>query len=110
VSIDALARRASMSRRHLERRFKEVVGISPKRLARVTRFQKALHVLEESDPRGRGAVTAATCGYADQSHFIREFRQLAGCSPAEHMLKQGELTGFFALGMSQPQPEVKRLQ
>jgi len=98
VSIDALARQVSISRRHLERRFQDVVGISPKRLARVTRFQNALHILEESDPRRSGAATAATCGYADQSHFIREFRQLAGCSPSEHMLRQGELTGFFVSG------------
>jgi hypothetical protein len=54
-----------------------------------------VRVLEEVDPRRRGAITAATCGYADQSHFIREFRQLAGCSPAEHLLKHGEMTGFF---------------
>jgi AraC-like DNA-binding protein len=95
VSIDALAERISMSRRHLERRFLETVGISPKRLARITRFQNALRVLEAANPRQRGTVTATTCGYADQSHFIREFRELAGCSPTEHVLRRGELTGFF---------------
>ncbi|HJR60420.1 MAG TPA: helix-turn-helix transcriptional regulator [Vicinamibacterales bacterium] len=99
VSIDGLAEQVSMSRRHLERRFLDAVGISPKRLARITRFQRALRVLEASDPRRRGTVTAAACGYADQSHFIREFRQLAGCSPAEHLLTQGELTGFFVTGI-----------
>jgi AraC-like DNA-binding protein len=95
ISIDRLADRLSVTRRHLERRFLEGIGISPKRLARITRFQRAVRVLEEVDPRRRGAITAATCGYADQSHFIREFRQLAGCSPAEHLLKHGEMTGFF---------------
>jgi AraC-like DNA-binding protein len=97
-SIDRLADQASISRRQLERLFLEAVGISPKRLARITRFQRALRVLEQSDPRRRGTATAATCGYADQSHFIREFRELAGCSPAEHLLRQGELTGFFITG------------
>lgn len=104
VAIDGLAERVSMSRRHLERRFLDTVGISPKRLARITRFQRALRVLEQADPRRRGTITAAACGYADQSHFIREFRQLAGCSPAEHLLAQGELTGFFVTGTRSSPP------
>jgi len=109
VSIDVLAERVSMSRRHLERRFLDTVGISPKRLARITRFQRALRVLEASDPRRPGTVTAATCGYADQSHFIREFRQLAGCSPAQHLFKQAELTGFFVTGSRRPSDRSGRL-
>jgi AraC-like DNA-binding protein len=91
VSIDALADSVSMTRRHLERMFIATVGITPKRLARITRFQHALRILE-----GRaGTETAATCGYADQAHFIRDFRDLAGCPPGEHLLRQFELTGFF---------------
>ena len=95
VSIDGLADRTSLTRRHLERVFLEAVGITPKRLARIARFQKAVRVLEQAEPRRRGTITAAACGYADQSHFIREFRQLAGCSPSEHLLRHGEMTGFF---------------
>lgn len=91
VSIDALAGSVSMTRRHLERLFITTVGVTPKRLARITRFQHALRILE-----GRaGTYTAATCGYADQAHFIRDFRDLAGCPPGEHLLRQFELTGFF---------------
>ena len=45
ISIDRLADRLSVTRRHLERRFLEGIGISPKRLARITRFQRAVRVL-----------------------------------------------------------------
>lgn len=69
--------------------------VTPKRLALIARFQHALRMLERHDSPRRGADTAAACGYADQSHFIRDFRRLAGCSPGEHLLTQGELTGFF---------------
>ena len=91
VSIDQLAESVSMTRRHLERLFITTVGVTPKRLARITRFQHALRILE-----GRaGTHTAATCGYADQAHFIRDFRDLAGCPPGEHLLRQFELTEVF---------------
>jgi AraC-like DNA-binding protein len=94
IGIDVLAAHVGVTRRHLERRFLDVVGISPKRLARITRFQHALHALERTVAPG-GAVVAAACGYADQAHFVREFRELAGCPPTRHLLGRAEMTGFF---------------
>jgi AraC-like DNA-binding protein len=96
VSVDDVAAGVSMTRRHLERKFLSTVGMAPKRLARITRFQHALRILEDSGSDSRGTETAATCGYADQAHFIRDFRDLAGCPPGEHLLRQGELTGVFS--------------
>ncbi len=97
ASIDELAGPSGMTRRHLERRFLQVVGMSPKRLARIARFQRAVRHLEgvEDGTRPGGAVTAAACGYADQAHFIRDFKDLAGCPPGEHLVTRGVLTGFF---------------
>jgi AraC-like DNA-binding protein len=97
VSIDAIAADTGLTRRHLERRFKDVVGMTPKRLARIARFQRSLRILDAADPSQRlgGAETAAACGYADQAHFIRDFRDLAGCPPGEHLVTKGVLTGFF---------------
>jgi AraC-like DNA-binding protein len=105
VSVDALARRAGLTRRHLERRFQHVVGISPKRLARITRFQFALSLLERIEGAERGIRTAVECGYADQAHFIRDFRELAGCPPGEHLLRRCELTGFFTRRFTSPGPD-----
>jgi AraC-like DNA-binding protein len=95
VSVETIAAHAGVSRRHLERAFLHGVGLSPKRLARITRFQRAVRVLEQADGPRPGTVTAAACGYADQSHFIREFQELAGCSPSAFMLRSAQLTGFF---------------
>jgi AraC-like DNA-binding protein len=102
LPVESLARLAGMSRRHLERRFLDDVGVSPKRLGRITRFQAVLHALQDGEPRARGAATAAQFGYADQAHFIREFRELAGCTPAGHLLQQAALTGFFITGGRAP--------
>ena len=98
MTVDDLARRVGLTPRHLERRFKTTVGLSPKRLARITRFQRALRVLETLDSPQRGTATAALCGYADQAHFIRDFREMAGCPPGAHVLRQAELSGFFSSG------------
>jgi AraC-like DNA-binding protein len=96
TSIDGVAERTGITRRHLERRFLDHVGLTPKRFARIARFQRALTLLE-SEAAPTGARTAAECGYADQAHFARDFRALAGCAPSEHLLRRAELTGFFIL-------------
>jgi AraC-like DNA-binding protein len=93
VGIDDLSVSVETTRRHLERLFHEQVGVSPKRLARITRFQRALTVLQGA---GTGVLAAHASGYADQAHFIRDFRELAGCSPGAHLLEAAELTGFFS--------------
>jgi AraC-like DNA-binding protein len=94
-SIDEAVALTGISRRHLERRFQDVVGISPKRLARITRFQRALGMFERAAPGRRGATTAAASGYADQAHFIRDFTELAGCSPEAHLLRDAMLARLF---------------
>ena len=96
VTMDVLAARVQFTARHLERHFKNAVGISPKRLARITRFQHALRIFEHLDSPQRGTHTAAECGYADQSHFIRDFSEFAGCAPGAHLLRRAELNGFFS--------------
>lgn len=93
--IERVAASVGVTRRHLENRFLDQVGITPKRLARIARFQHALHLLEDDRLARPGAHAAAECGYADQAHFIRDFRALAGCAPGEHLLRKAEMTSFF---------------
>jgi AraC-like DNA-binding protein len=96
VSIDAAAAATGMSRRHLERLFLRDVGLPPKQLARIVRFQRALRLLDGDGDPPRGVRAAHGSGYADQAHFIRDFRAFAGCAPGEHVLRRAELTGFFS--------------
>lgn len=96
VTVEALARHVGLTARHLERRFRQTVGISPKRLARITRFQRAMRMLETLDSPQPGTDTAVTCGYADQAHFIRDFSEFAGCAPGAHLLRRADLNGFFS--------------
>jgi AraC-like DNA-binding protein len=80
-SVGALASRVGLSRRRLIEVFTAEVGMTPKRFARVRRFQRTL-VATRRDPAPDWVHVALACGYYDQSHLIRDFVSLAGLSPA----------------------------
>jgi AraC-like DNA-binding protein len=80
LRVDALAAEIGCSRRHLAAGFREQVGVSPKLLGRILRFQRAVALVGD----GPGwAEIAARCGYYDQAHMVRDFHQFAGASPGE---------------------------
>jgi transcriptional regulator GlxA family with amidase domain len=81
VSMDDLAGRAGLSPRQLRRVCLEQTGLTPKFLARVTRFRHAL--AEAHRYPGAFAGFAVDCGYYDQAHLINEFRELYGRTPTE---------------------------
>lgn len=93
VSIDELVSGASISGRQLERRFLSEVGIGPKVLCRILRFQQVFQALDRNS--GSWATVAADCGYYDQSHLIRDFQEFAGAAPASIVHESGALTEFF---------------
>ena len=94
-SVRDVSERAGISVRQLQRRFRVEVGLSPKRFARVLRFQHALRALCDADPGTWGRV-AYRCGYADQAHLIRDFRHFAGCTPSALVSTRGELAERFS--------------
>lgn len=73
-----------LSERGLERLFLKHVGLSPKLFSRVCRFQSSLKILRSKNFRCLTDV-AFEGWYADQSHFIREFRQFAGATPRQFL-------------------------
>ena len=91
---ERIAGTVGMSRRQLGRLFQERIGIAPKSLGRLGRFQRALRALD-GDPRRSLAAVATTAGYFDQAHMSRDFRLFAGTSPAGYRREQRELTRHF---------------
>ncbi|MBB3220356.1 helix-turn-helix transcriptional regulator [Pseudoduganella umbonata] len=81
VSVDALADTLGVSRQHLTLQFRQQVGIAPKLFARICRFRRALALLRDARRAGDLAALAAECGYFDQSHLIRDFRDFAERTP-----------------------------
>jgi AraC-like DNA-binding protein len=80
LRIEELARELGWSRRHFAHRFKTQVGVAPKTAARLMRFERASRRLHAGQTL---ADVAFECGYYDQPHMNREFREFAGRTPAE---------------------------
>ena len=80
-SVDALLAATGAGRRRLERGFARTVGLAPKQLARILRFQAVFERMGAA-PRARWSEVALDCGYYDQAHLIRDFRALTGMTPA----------------------------
>ena len=91
--VGELGEGMGLSTRRLLDLFEREVGLSPKLFSRLCRFQRAADRIW----RGRGAPAeasgwadmAADCGFADQSHLIREFREFSGVTPAGYAARLG---------------------
>ncbi len=83
IAVGAAAQALGVGERRLERAFDVAIGLSPKRFARVLRFLGAVREIgRRAVPPG--AALALEAGYADQPHFVREFKRLAGITPAQY--------------------------
>lgn len=114
LPIGALAAQADCSHRVLIEQFRTYAGVTPKAAGRLFRFNRAARSLDALGP-GRGAQNrgmpyietsaegaarlgavpwadvAADCGYADQAHFIKEFRQFAGTTPGAFLRRMADV-------------------
>jgi AraC-like DNA-binding protein len=88
ATLEETASALHISPRNLRRAFVATVGVSPKRYARITRFQRVVSNLEVA--RGSWSEVALASGYCDQPHLVREFRELAGFSPVAFLKRRGE--------------------
>jgi AraC-like DNA-binding protein len=81
IRVETLCDELGWSRRRLAARFREVVGLPPKTVARLLRLDRAIELA------GSGmawAEVAYACGYFDQSHLVNEFRRITGASPTQY--------------------------
>ncbi|GAA4223870.1 hypothetical protein GCM10022254_02070 [Actinomadura meridiana] len=87
--VAALADRIGWTPRRLTRRFRDQVGLPPKTVARIFRFERAAALLASMRPLSDIAVES---GYSDQAHLTRELRALTGRTPSDlrsHSFKPG---------------------
>ena len=78
-SVEAIAERVGVSRRQLERIFREELGMSPWKYSLGRRLRQAHMLLTQTEHSITGI--AQECGFADASHFSRHVRSTFGASP-----------------------------
>jgi AraC-like DNA-binding protein len=82
IDIGTLTRELGCSRRYLIARFHDEIGLPPKLVARIQRFHRVRRLLDRRADVSWSEI-AYRCGYYDQAHFNRDFREFAGCTPSE---------------------------
>ncbi|TLV00430.1 helix-turn-helix domain-containing protein [Dyadobacter luticola] len=81
VSIEALSESLSISKRQLERGFKDSYGTSPKLYQRIIRFRNAYESFQQTSAVPNWLDVSYNFGYADQAHFIRDFKEFSDDVP-----------------------------
>ncbi|GAB4020379.1 helix-turn-helix domain-containing protein [Spirosoma koreense] len=81
LSIEALSRHLAISKRQLERSFKDTYGTTPKVYQRIIRFRNAYESFQQTSTAPNWLDISYNLGYADQAHFIRDFREFANEVP-----------------------------
>ena len=92
-TVSDLVNVLKISERQLERIFKQYVGLSPKFYSKVIRFSTIFQLKEQGDPSWID-LTHET-GFADQSHFIRDFKSFTGEDPSRYGFDNQNMANFF---------------
>lgn len=95
ANVSAAADVACLSSKQFKRIFSAQVGVRPKEFMRIVRFQRALYTLQ-LDPKISLAQLAAGCGYYDQAHMIKEFREFSGYTPVEYLSVCAPYSDYFS--------------
>jgi AraC-like DNA-binding protein len=98
ITNQQLARLAHMSVRAFERKFHASFHLTPQKYLRSLRMRMAAHALVYTDQAL--AQVASSCGFANQSHFSREFRRYFGRTPRAY-------SEHYALGTAAAAPGTK---
>lgn len=92
--VAELAEHCNLSSRQLQRQFQDVVGVSAKMLARSIRFEEVRKRLM-LDPDQSLTALAYEQGYADQAHFIHDFKEFADRTPGEFARDMRSIQAIF---------------
>ncbi|SNR23679.1 Helix-turn-helix domain-containing protein [Flavobacterium sp. ov086] len=86
-----LVKYTGYTERHLERKFKESIGLNPKKFGNVVRLHHFLKLLKDKPVDANFTSICYDAGFSDQSHLIKDFRKHTGISPTEYLYNSRKL-------------------
>ena len=94
TNMDIIAYRYGISSRYLQKIFLQYSGVTPNLFRKINRFQKSLYLVANSN--NSFTSIAHHCGYFDQSHFIKDFKEFTGTTPSDfHLESSTELLALL---------------
>lgn len=81
LKINLLIQQLSISQSQLEKRFRKIVGASPKKFASIVRFRNVLKIAHHERSMTQLGLEA---GFFDQAHFIKDFKSFTGLTPERY--------------------------
>lgn len=84
ASVRTMASDYGVSERSIERKFRDLVGVSPKKYLQILRFEHSYKRLTSQDFETFSQL-GYEAGFSDQSHFIRSFKQFSGMLPTTYL-------------------------
>ena len=88
--VEDLSREVGMSRVHMNRKLKEMMGISPSSLIKSTRMKQAAYLLVHE--KVNISEVAYKVGFSTPSYFSNSFKSYFGLSPKEFVIKYSDIT------------------
>jgi AraC-like DNA-binding protein len=95
LTIDSLLQRLSVTERTLERKFKLLIGITPKRFSDIVRLNISAKRMQQLKTGRPLTGIAYESGYFDQAHFIKEFKKYTGITPHQYQAQTRPLALNF---------------
>ena len=94
LSLANVSSDVCLCQRHFERKFKSVIGVSPKMFAKIFRFKNALQCLQKYQHKDLLTI-AIECGYYDHTHLAKDFKSFTGDTPTDFRYRKSI---FYAYG------------
>ena len=96
MAIRDFANAIGITPKHLITQFDKFVGLKPKLCERIGKFQGVLETIQHRQ-HVDWAHVALSCGYYDQSHFIKEFKAFSGMNPTRYIVDRSEHRNYVPI-------------
>ena len=93
-SMETLFSRYALTSRRIEQLFRNDVGVCPKYYCRIVQFINSMKRLLTSDQE-RLIDLVYDCGYYDQAHFIRNFKEFSGTTPKKYTREDNRISSLL---------------